>query len=298
MAFVKRVIKATFVLGEGSFGDTGSNQVDLPVLRTTADVVYAGGNAMGTLEMSIYGMTLSQMNQLSTLGMIYTQQRRNSVTITAGEEDDSGASVSGMATVFQGTIRNAWPDMQGAPDVPFRVSAATGLIDAIAPATSISVSGTADVATLLSGLAVQMKLRFENSGVSVKLANPYYSGSARSQALAIVQDAGIEWNAGANGVLAIWTAGQSRNGAPILISKETGMDGYPSYTSNGILMRTLFNPPLGLGNSIEIKTDLKLPYAGKWSVYGLNHHLDCMVPRGRWFSDIQAAPFGSGVFTP
>jgi len=292
MSFVQRLLKATFVLGEGNFGISGQNQIDLPPLRTTADVLYAGGNAMGTLEMSIFGMTLSQMNQLSTLGMIYTQQRRNSITLTAGDED------SGFATVFQGTIRNSWPDMQGAPDVPFRVSAATMLINALAPATSISVKGNADVATLLSGLATQMGLRFENNGVSVKLPNPYYSGSARSQALAIISDAGIEWNGGANGVLAIWKPGQSRVGTSIVISKETGMDGYPAYNSNGVLLRTLYNPSIGLGGSIEIQTDLKLPYAGKWSIFGLDHHLDCMVPRGRWFSDIQAAPFGSGVFTP
>jgi hypothetical protein len=292
MAFDQRIIKATFVLGEGTFGETGSNQLDLPPLRTTADMIYAGGAAMGTLEMAIFGMTLSQMNQISTLGFVYTQQRRNSITVSAGD------ATAGMATVFQGTIRNAWPDLQGAPDVPFRVSAATLLLNAIAPATTISVNGSADAANLLSGIATLMGLRFENNGVSVKLTNGYYSGSARTQALAIVKDAGIEWNAGANGVLAIWPAGQSRSGAPVLVSKDTCMDGYPTYTSNGVLLRTLFNPNIGLGGSITITTDLKLPYAGNWSVYGLNHHLDSMVPKGRWFSDIQAAPFGSGVFTP
>jgi hypothetical protein len=283
----QRTIKVTFVLGEGSFGNTGSNQIDLPVLRTTADVIYAGGNARGTLDMCIYGMTLSQMNQLSTLGFVYTQKRRNSVTVIA---DD--------ATVFQGDITNAWPDTQGAPDVPFRVEAHTGLISALAPAQVTSIKGTADVAAMLSGLALQMNLRFENNGVSVKMPNPYYAGSARSQALAIVRDAGIEWNGGANGVLAIWNPGQSRVGDPVLVSKETGMVGYPTYTSNGVFLRTLFNPSMGLGTNIEIKTDLKLPCDGNWVVYGLNHHLDCLVPRGRWFSDIQAAPKGSGPYTP
>lgn len=291
MSFVQRLLQATFVLGEGSFGSTGSNQIDLPALRTTADVIYAGGNAMGTLEMAIYGMTLSQMNQLSTLGMIYTQKRRNSITLTAGD------ATSGMATVFQGTITNAWPDMQAAPDVPFRVEGHTGLIGALAPATSTSISGTADVATLLSGLAVQMNMRFENNGVSVKLPNPYYSGSARSQALAIVRDAGIEWNGGNNGVLAIWNAGQARGGTSIMLSKETGLDGYPSYTSNGIMLRALFNPSMGLGSKVTVQSDLT-PACGDWIVYGLNHHLDCMVQKGRWFSDIQAAPPGSGPFTP
>lgn len=295
MSLNRRIIKTTFVLGEGTFGTTGSNQVDLPELRASADVMYAGGSAMGTLELAIYGMTLSHMNELSTLGMIYTQKRRNSVTVSAGD------AVAGVATVFQGQIINAWPDMRGAPDVPFRVTAGTGLLDALAPVSPISIKGSADVATILSGLAVQMGLRFENNGVSVKMPNQYYAGSARSQALAIIRDAGIEWNGGANGVLAIWMPGQSRvgGGATILISKETGMDSYPTYTSNGIMLRTLFNSSIGLGSKITVKTTLKLyPANGDFVVYGLNHHLDTLTPRGRWHSDVQAAPPGAGPFTP
>lgn len=293
MALVQRELKFIFVLGEGDFGQTGQNQLEISGLRATVDVIYAGGNAMGTLDAAVYGMSLSHMNALSTLGMIYTQKRRNSVTVLAGNK------VDGMGTVFQGQIINAWPDMNGMPDVPFRVSAGTGLLDALAPSQTISVRGGADVATLLSGLAVQMGLRFENNGVSVKMPNQYYAGSARSQVQAIVRDSGIEWNAGANGVLAIWNAGQSRGGSTILVSKNTGMISYPTYTSNGIMLRNLFNASMGLGSRIKVETTLKLyPADGEFVVYGLNHHLDCRVPRGRWFSDVQAAPPGSGPFTP
>ena len=56
-----------------------------------------------------------------------------------------------MATVFIGTILNAWPDMAGAPDVPFRVSAAVGMVNALAPAKTISIKGGEDAATALSG---------------------------------------------------------------------------------------------------------------------------------------------------
>lgn len=293
MALARRMLKTTFVLGTGDFGTQGQNQLAVSGLRTSLDVVYAGGNAMGTANMAIYGMTLSHMNELSTLGMVYTQKRRNSVTVEAGNDDD------GYATVFQGTITNAWPDMQSMPDVPFRVTAATGMIDALAPSSPISVKGGSDAATLLSGLAVKMGLRFENNGVTAKLSNAYYPGSARSQAQAIVRDAGIEWNAGTNGVLAIWNPGQNRGGTVVLISKETGMVTAPIYTSNGIMVRTLFNPSLGLGTKIHVETILKLyPATGDFVVYGLNLSLDALVPRGRWFADVQAAPPGSGPFTP
>lgn len=293
MALVLRELKFIFVLGEGEFGESGQNQLEISGLRATTDIIYSGGNGMGTIEAAIYGMSLSHMNQLSTLGMIYTQKRRNSLTVLAGDQ------VGGMATVYQGQIINAWPDMNGMPDVPFRVTGGAGLLDALAPAQTISIRGGADVATILSGLAVQMKLRFKNNGVSVKMPNQYYAGSARSQAQAIVRDAGIEWNAGANGEMVIWNAGQSRTEAAILVSKTTGMVGYPSYTSNGIMLRNVFNASMGLGSRIKVETTLKLyPASGEFVVYGLNHHLDCRVPRGRWFSDVQAAPPGSGPFTP
>ena len=293
MGLVQRLINATFVLGTGNFGTQGQNQLDLSGLRTMVDVTYAGGNAMGALDMAIYGMTLSQMNTISTLGMIYTQKRRNSITVDAGD-----ASV-GMATVFQGIIINAWPDMNGMPDVPFRISAGTGLLDALAPVKPISIKGGADVATVLSGLATQMGVKFENNGVSVKLQNAYYAGTAREQAQQIVKDAGIEWNTAANGTLAIWMPGSNRAAGSILVSKDTGLIRYPTYTSNGIKLDVRFNPSIGLGSKVTVQTSLKLyPANGEFVVYGLNHHLDSLVPRGRWFSEVQAAPPGAGPFTP
>lgn len=293
MSFLQRKLNSTFVLGTGNFGTQGQNQLDLSGLRTSADVIYAGGLGAGTLDLAIYGMTLSHMNQLSTLGLVYTQIRRNSITLEAGDDEN------GMATVFQGTILNAWPDMNGMPNVPFRVSAQVQMVNAIKPSKTISIKGGADVATILSGLATQMDAKFENNGVSVKLQNVYYSGTAFEQAQQIVQHAGIEWNGAQNGTLAIWNPGQKRGGTSILLSKDTGMVGYPTATSNGIAVRCLWNPSIGLGTTIKVQTSLALNSGtGEFTVYGLDHHLDAYTPNGRWFSNIKAAPPGMGPFTP
>lgn len=293
MALVQRKLKTTFVLGTGNFGTQGQNQLELSGLRTSADVIYAGGLGAGTLDLAIYGMTLSHMNQLSTLGLVYTQIRRNSITLEAGDDQN------GMATVFQGTILNAWPDMNGMPNVPFRVSAQVQMVNAIKPSKTISIKGGADVATILSGLATQMGAKFENNGVSVKLQNVYYAGTAFEQAQQIVQHAGIEWNAVAGNTLAIWSPGKSRGGTAVLVSKATGMIGYPTATSNGVALRNIWNPSIGLGTLLKVQTTLELNSGtGEFTVYGLDHHLDCYTPNGRWFSDIKAAPPGLGPFTP
>lgn len=290
MAFTEKLIDVTFVLGEKTFGDTGSNQVKLTGLRVGAKINRAGGPAMSTANIDVYGMKLDMMNQLSTLGLIATTQRRNSVLVEAGDAD-------GMSTVFQGTITNAWPDFAGMPDVPFRVEAHTGLIDAIAPTPPKSFPQPTDAATILSGIATLMQVPFENNGVKVMLPPTYLYGSLRNQALAVVEAAGCAWNGMEDGTLAIWNPGESRGGEAPLISPTTGMRGYPSFTSNGIALTTLFNPSIGFGKKIVVESSLQAA-CGTWSVYDLNHDLSCLTHDGPWFSDLKAAPLGLGPFVP
>ena len=76
MNFVQRVIDVTFTLGVGSFVGSGGNNVTLtgidntkPGPRVGCQISGAGGAVMSNLELQIFGMTLDQMNQLSTLGI-------------------------------------------------------------------------------------------------------------------------------------------------------------------------------------------------------------------------------------
>lgn len=288
MAFKERLLKATFVLGQGTFGDSGKNQSTLAGLRMSARINRAGGPGMSTMSLDVWGMTSSMMNQLSTLGMVATTLRRNSVTVEAGDSD-------GMSTVFQGTITDGHPDFAGAPDVPFRVQAHTGLIDSVAPSDPHSYPNGTDAAKVLASIATKMGVQFENNGVSVALPEgTYYSGSLRNQALQVVKDAGITWNGMEDGTLAIWMPGQSRGGSAPLVSPETGLVGYPSYTSNGIALRTIFNPAIGFGKKIVVKSSLPAA-SGTFVLYDLNHTLECKLPHGAWFSDLQAAPPGTYV---
>lgn len=290
--FVQRLIDATFVLGEGDFGLHGQNTVKLSGLRISARVSNAGGASKVLSETRIYGMTLSQMNALTTLGMVVTAQRKNSITLAAGTTGNA------MAQFFQGTIYNAWGEFRNAPNVPFHVMAQTGLFEAVKPATqAISIRGSADVAEMLFGLSQQMNMRFENNGITAKLANSYYGGSAFQQAQEIVKHAGIEWNACENGILAIWKPGASRGSEIPLIAPNSGLASYPTYTANGIALRTRYNPSVAFGGKIRVQSSLKAASA-TWVVYKLDHELDAQVPSGQWHSSILAAPPGLGPFVP
>lgn len=294
MALVQRLLNFQFILGTGTFGETGKNTVSLSGLRASAMIDQAGGPSMGRASVKIYGMAQQMMNQLSTLGQIATSVRRNSIAILAG---DAGGS---MATIFTGTIQNGYGGYSGMPDVPFIVDAFAGFADAIKPNPPSNFVGSSDVATMLGGLATAMGLTFENNGVTAKLSNAYYSGAAFRQARQIVEDAGIEWNSCSDGLtLSIWNPGQARNTTvPMIAAPPTGgMIGYPAFFSLGIEVKTVFDPAIIFGGKVNVQSSLKAA-CGNWVVCHLTHNLETLVPHGRWETSIQGAPIGLGPVVP
>lgn len=285
MALVVRKLRVTITLAaiEGqaqTFQNSGgANTVIIENLRMSAEVLHAGGPSDGTLDLTIYGLSESTINRLSTLGMQINLVPKNAIVLEAGDDQ------SGMATVFTGYVLAAFGDFNASPDVAFHLSAHTLAPQAVAPAKASSFPGSADVATIMSGFATQLGLKFENSGVNGSLSNAYFSGSTKTQAQACVDAAGISWNHGEGGILAIWPKNGAREGQIPLISPQTGMKGYPTYTAYGIMVETLYNPSIGFGGKVQVKSRLQAA-SGTWAVYGLGHHLESEMPDGKWFSTV------------
>ena len=284
MALIKRKIDIVLTYGTGVNGEGPPQAVTLSGYRVSVNCKTAGGPGMGTAQIRVFGMTLDLMNRLSTMGILPTAYKRNAVTVIAGDE------VNGMAKIFEGTIQAAWADMMTAPDVAFNITALAGLIEALLPIPPSSYPGTADAAVIMANLAEQMGLAFENNGVSVILAKPYFPGAARQQMTDVAESAKIGWIID-NGVLAIWPHGGSRGGAVPLLSPETGLIGYPAYTSTGLVLWTQFNPSVRFGAKVQVKSELT-PACGTWQVANLVHDLEAETPGGKWASQMQLAALG------
>lgn len=274
--------------------DNGNNSVTLTG-RASVRVQLSGAPVGSTAQVLVWGLTPSLMNQLSTLGLVFQLIPQNTLTIRAGD------AVSGLATVFVGTIRSAIADFNRAPDVPFVFECVAGLLNQVIPAKASSYPGPVDAANVMQTLAGLMGYGFENNGVTAKLPASYFPGTVADQWKKVAQDAGIEANivpgASGNQVLAIWPKGGSRSGTVPLVSPDTGMIGYPAYSQVGITVKTIFNPQIGFGGQIQIKSSL--PRAtGKWVVLRMDHALDSLLPEGAWettlscFNPNFAAKFG------
>ncbi len=280
---------ATITLKTGAFDESGSNQVTLSGLRMSAHIVKAGGASMGELQLRIYGMPLSDMNRLSTLGTLPGAQPKNVISLMAGDD------ANGMSIVFIGTITRAWADFNGAPDVYFQVQAFTGVYEAINPVSPGSYIGSVDAATIMSNLAGQMGLTFENHGVSVILSNAYFPGTAFRQAESCARAAGIGWVMD-DRTLSIWPASGTRGttGDVPVFSPTTGMIGYPTFNSLGVVINALFNPTVKFGTQVQVQSSLT-PACGTWVVRTLAYDLEAEMPNGKWFMQMLTTAPGFAV---
>lgn len=285
MAFSQRIINLQFQLADGSFGASKGDTVLLEGLRCSVNIVKEGiGFARGDLQ--IWGMSLDLMNRLTVLNKVRQEQQRfNTVLISAGDEE------SGVATCFGGIIREAWADGRGAPDVLFHVSADSALYTTLKPVPPISFNGTVDGALVLAGIAQQMGYSLENSGVTAQLNNPYYPGTLKSQLQAVCEHVPCEYYIDdVKKVVAVWPKGKARDpeGSPVLISKDTGMISYPSFSQAGIQLSTLYNPNIEFGRAVTVESQFTSAN-GFWRVSSLAHRLESNVPGGQWFTDIECS---------
>lgn len=283
MSITRKRIDVKITLAAGSFSDGQSNTVTLRDHHVVADIANAGGESMGALQMRVYGLTPAMMTQLTTIGPINSTIRaQNKIELSAGDSE------RGMKVVYSGVIDQAWMDFHGAPDVFFNLVAFAGLDAAVKPIAANTYKGQGDVATIMAGLAATMGVSFENNGVSSQLSNPYFSGAALTQVKECARAADIHYTID-RGVLAIWPQGGSRKGSATVISSENGMVGYPSFTSNGLTLITVFNPDIKLGGQVQVKSSLTVA-VGIWTIYAVNHSLETERAGGSWFTQIQCVP--------
>lgn len=283
--YARRHLDVSLSLGTGDFGDGKPNTLNLTGLRVSAAIVSAGAPSFAQAQIRVYGMTLDHMNKLSRLGLVFWYEgRNNAVALSAGSDG------SAMSLVFQGNVRSAWAAPADGPSVPFIVTALDGGLAALKPVPPSSYQGSVDVATIAADLAKQMGLRFENNGVSAIISNPYLAGTAATQLQKIRETTGINAEI-SGGVLAIWPRNGSRGGQILLVNKDTGMIGSPTFNDTGITVSMRFNPAIAFGQTIEVQSMLTMA-CGKWTIYQVAHELESETPGGQWSTTVSCNVFG------
>lgn len=281
MTFTQRFLQVSFSMSDGSGGSSG--MTSFSNLRMSANVTLAG-SAMNHLHLSIYGMTLSEMNALSYVPIDPQSVGLNTIQVKAGD------AVNGMSTVFEGTIYQAWPNMQNAPEVSFDVEGMVGVYNGVKPAKPpyLSYTGPTDVAQIaktIAGLHTP-SLTLENNGVSLKIDSPYFSGSPRNMMHQLGKHARIGWVED-TGKMAIWLQNGSRTSASgITITPQNGMVGYPMAVPGYIVVKKEFDKNVPYGCQVTVANSDIQRANGTRTCWYVNYELDSMLPNGRWFATL------------
>lgn len=282
----KRLRVALILAGTNQvFPGTNSNTLTLENLRVSARAQCTARLSMEA-EVRIYGMKAEDMNALTVVWANPPVILNHLIIL---EANNSGRA-DGWAQVFKGTIMEAQPDYRSAPDVSFNLLAKTGYyvqvnMDFAAPT---SYQEEVDIGAIASDIVDRMGApwTFTNGGADGVLSSPYYSGTLWDQLAQACHDAKADFYAQGDNILIV-PAGRSRPGAPsVVLSKDSGLVGYPMFERSGLNVTALFDPAFLCGSALEVQT--VVPNAsGIWFPYSLSHTLDARIPHGAWFSQMQ-----------
>lgn len=283
----KKGLRVVITLANGKTFDNGKDQVIIDGFRTLLEVNLAGDMQLGTANIRIFGLSKPIMDTCTSL--VWEDNRsiiQNTITVTAIDGTQE-------TLCFSGNIVQAFGDFQAVPDVCLYVQAISLREAAVKSIPPLSYRGAADVASLFQQIAASINKGFENNGVNIQLYDVYLPSTATEQMRDLARMANINW--GVDGDV-VWIApkGAGRGDIIPIISRETGMVGYPTPDGVGISLITLYNPAIRQNGKIEVQSDV-LRANGIWIVNSMTLSLSCELPDGQWYSIVRASKLGYGL---
>jgi hypothetical protein len=277
----KKIIRTTITL----VGDTFSqgNPLITENLRTICTINFGNGSVVPTAEIMIYGLNMPAMLKLMRIRWRDIRSMQNTIKVEAGEQG------SELTTVYEGNITFGYVDMSNAPDVAFRITSSTAILDMYTAATPVTFKGETPVVQALGSIADKMGYTLENNGVpdSLTMKDTTLTDTDLNKIRALCKryqiDLYIEQK-----TISIAPQGAPRNIRIATLRPGSGLIGYPAPTMQGVDARCLYSPAIRFGGVIRIADSVIEPCNGDWRVFGVTLNLESEVPGGNWFMDIRA----------
>lgn len=278
----KKIIRTTITLVGDTLAD-GNNQIITDELRTLCVINFGNGSVVPTAEVIIYGLNMPAMLKLMRVRWRDIRSLQNTIKVEAGEQG------SELTTVYEGNITFGYVDMSNAPDVAFRITSSTAILDMYTAASPITFKGSTPVVQALGVIASKMGYELENNGVpdSLTMTDTTLTDTDLNKIRALCKryqiDLYIE-----NKMISIAPQGAPRNIRVATLRPGGGMIGYPTPTMQGVDVRCLYNPLIRFGGIVRIDDSIMTTCNGDWRAFGVTLNLESEVPNGNWFIDIRA----------
>lgn len=239
-------------------------------IRTTIEKT--GGAEFAKATVDIYGLTIETMAKLTTLSFQPLRNDWNFIEILAGEQGTT------LQSVFKGEITLAYADLNGGKVL--KIQAQTGAYPVLMPDPPRSVVGEQSASSLIESLAKQANYSFSNEGVTAMVKDMTVSGDPVTKMRTIATQVGAELLIDDDEVVLLPSGGSRKalGGVPV-VSVDSGMIGYPTFTNTGLNVSTYFRPDLRLAALVHVESII--PGAtGDWRIVKLSHELSVNNPSG------------------
>ncbi|MDS7935675.1 hypothetical protein RMB03_17360 [Acinetobacter sp. V91_7] len=287
----RKVLKVTLTIAgkDKSFTaiDGNENQLSSTGLRVSYQGLFGNGARMPMAQIKIYGLALENMLDLLKLRWGTLGALMNRVRIDAGEEGEP------LYKVFEGNITFAYPDMQNSPDVVLVIESQAAILENLKPVSPTPFVGEQDVADMIKVLCDEIGYQFENNGVSQVIEACYFTDTQMAKIQKLARDVDIDLYI-EQGLVAIAPKGAPRRLKIPIISPDTGLDGYPTPSIQGISFRCLYNPAIRFGGVVSIRDSQISICNGDWRVFGVWVNLEANTPGGKWHCDVNATHLKMG----
>lgn len=276
-SFIKRRLQVRLTLAKGSFNGGNTVVIDNHAMRVSVEKLGPPDFAKASVE--IYGMSLDQIEQLTSLSFHPFKMTRNYINIYAGDD------TTGLSEIFAGSITAANGDLSGCPEHKLKIEAEVGFWGRVTAQGPNVINGTQSAASFIATQAAAAGMTFTNEGVSDTLKNCVFNGSPVEQARQAAKQIGADLLIDDDELILLPKQGH-RKGNAVLLNKDTGLLGYPAISSNGIECKAIFNPAFRFAGLFVLQS--VVPKAsGTWRIIKLTHKLSANDPSdGSWESSL------------
>lgn len=279
----------TFAIREIDLVFTTPNKTPLilPNIKCMAMITNPGGYyGFGQLQMKVWGMTMDQMNEYSSVGANLVALQNQSVTVYAGNQ--GGAKNQ----VFSGGVVSSFIDMAAQPDISFTCAAVAAYQPKgtpIAPNSWPSSNNAEDIIRALVGQLGSPWSCVIATDAHAVIQNQYVYGSIIDQIVTVAKNARLPLKI-ENNTVYLWSNAGFVDSVSVNIGPDTGMVGYPSYWESGFIVKSEFNPAIQNGRKVILKS--ALPKAnGEFPVIFSTHEISTLTADGPWFTTTKLSPF-------
>lgn len=282
-SFKEKEIELAVVLGKGTFGGNGNTKI-IKGLAVQCNIEKVQLPDKNKAKVQIYGLNLDDMEQMTTLAFKPLETQKNYIQIKAGDKDGE------LSLVFKGEIATAYANFNNVPDVVFEIEALAGYFPALKAIPATSATGEVSIAELLAKLAKEAGYDFVNKGVTGAVSNPYLTGSPFEQIKKLAADNGFDVLFDNEEIIAV-PFGKARSGNTVKLSKDTGLIGYPTFSSEGIALNCHFEKELQIGGLVEVDSIVPKT-SGLWKISKLSHKISANFSGNNyWESAVDAVPY-------